>query len=192
MSAYRSSAVGPDGLRHVSVRPDREDIVAEVVFAERWRALMDTPSRCCQYGDGLLGDILGPLLGEPTQRDATVAATLAQWLGTNAGDAFLDLAGRLDVPRGRGVSPHHMAWAATNLRVSYVNGARRALESMLLGDGAVPGTDEVSLRDYELAECFACWLDSDEGRRFLEGCRAEIAIRRDAARHYRRPVPSFA
>ena len=37
----------------------------------------------------ILLSLIGPALGAPTQRDATVAATVIQWLGTGVGRAFL-------------------------------------------------------------------------------------------------------
>ena len=191
--------------RHASVRPTREDIVGEVVYSERWRELASRPAEWSdEPDDDMLATAIGGIVGRPDARDATVVASIAQWLGTNAGSAFLHMAAAL---RGAGpgfpggaTNAHHLAWCATNARRWGIRG-RRALESILLPEatgpgmsGTVPavgGLPPVTLRDHEVAEAWAMWLGSPDGAAFLEGCSAEIAIRVDAARHHRRPrVPA--
>lgn len=68
---------------------------AERLFREHWREENKRrPGVNC--GLGSLELLLNPVLGhevqcpEITQRDATVAATVIQWLGTSCGNGFLD------------------------------------------------------------------------------------------------------
>lgn len=83
-------AVEPERLTHVSYRSERViwgsgDL--ERAFAFAWL------ERLKLFGDDHLQSLLasGDLAGDPvvSQRDASVAATIIQWLGTNCGWSFL-------------------------------------------------------------------------------------------------------
>jgi hypothetical protein len=65
-----------DGL-HVNRLDPRADNPREVAFARQWKEENEN------------GHILKHLIPYVTQRDATVAATLMQWLGSNVGMCFL-------------------------------------------------------------------------------------------------------
>ena len=189
--------------RHRSVRPTREDIVGEVVYSERWAELANGPAEWSgEPDDDMLATAIGCMVGRPDERDATVVASLAQWLGTNAGDAFMHLARSLEDARrhvgGGPTNSWHLAWCSTNAgRPGYRH--RRTLEAILMPEEVgpdmyrtrpvVPGLPSVTLRDHEVAEAWAMWLGSPRGAEYLEGCAAEIAVRVDAARHYRRSRP---
>lgn len=77
-------------LAHVGYRPERTIFDSgdlERAFAFAWMEKHDT------FGSDHLQSLLssGDPFGEPvvTQRDASVAATIIQWLGTNCGWGFL-------------------------------------------------------------------------------------------------------
>lgn len=84
-----------DPIEHVGLKPERTRIakvegvgyvnVEEHFFAEHWKKVCSR-----QLGRGAYLDTLLEDLGEVTQRDATVAATIIQWLGAGVGKCFLD------------------------------------------------------------------------------------------------------
>lgn len=92
-------------LNHTGNRPGRSrDLMPERVFAQEWE-IENERMTAVNFGLTALELILnsgpGPTqqaLGHnyraeidlPTQRDATVAASIIQWLGTNCGKSFLD------------------------------------------------------------------------------------------------------
>lgn len=95
----------PRELRHVGLNPTRQNgtfpqAVRERAFAERWAEendrgagnmlellLMGLDDRGPMAVEGPHGRIPRP--PRLTQRDATIAATLIQWLGTNVGFEFV-------------------------------------------------------------------------------------------------------
>ena len=76
-------------MKHVGLHANRLDPRAdnprEVAFARQWAKENDHDecTRCSA------GNILRTLVPDAKQRDATVAATLMQWLGSNVGMCFL-------------------------------------------------------------------------------------------------------
>ena len=79
-------------LRHEAIRPARKGFPREHVFAGRWRELMDARRDSL---DRILCDYLAPV----RQREASVAASVVTWLGTNIGQALLEDAKRRRVAR---------------------------------------------------------------------------------------------
>lgn len=88
-------------FKHKGNRPDRAaDLMPERVFAEEWKKENERQS-AINFGYIALELILNckpltqgppnwqPPIDQITQRDATVAASVIQWLGTNCGEAFL-------------------------------------------------------------------------------------------------------
>lgn len=88
---------------HRSLHPDRQGSAAEDVYLKRWVKEQET-SPGINRGFGLLESILAPTrqpyrssMGSPeriftpavSQRDAEVAATVVQWLGTACGMGFV-------------------------------------------------------------------------------------------------------
>ena len=66
-------------IKHESLRLYRLDSnPIERIYAEKWKQRQ------------LIGNTLAYLLNNITQRDATVAATIIQWLGSSGGQSFLD------------------------------------------------------------------------------------------------------
>lgn len=96
-------------VEHVSIHPDRQGSPAERIYAEMWQKQQER-SPGLNDGFGLLELILSPLrqdnhsgfLGHRpyrmvppvSQRDAQVAATVIQWLGTSCGGSFIRQAER--------------------------------------------------------------------------------------------------
>lgn len=93
-------------LKHEGLRPERnEHNLRERIFSELW-ADENKRRPGINFGATLLECILDdapqglynpfnpPLLPKLTQRDAEVAATVIQWLGTNGGECFLGRARR--------------------------------------------------------------------------------------------------
>jgi hypothetical protein len=71
---------------HRAHRCDDKNNLLERIFAEEWASL-NQGSRCTlEY---MLADEVNKPRGEVSQRDATVAATVIQWLGTDVGQCFL-------------------------------------------------------------------------------------------------------
>lgn len=78
-------------IKHEGLRPGRcNQNQLEKIFAEQWRELNEGEGR--RYGvlEYLLAKEPNTPQGEVTQRDATVAATMMQWLGTSVGQCFLE------------------------------------------------------------------------------------------------------
>ena len=72
-------------MKHEGFHKDRlrknRDNPREVAFAEQWIFENDWGPRKCKMLDALIPDA--------TKRDAEVAATIIQWLGSNVGMGFL-------------------------------------------------------------------------------------------------------
>ena len=79
-------------LQHISTYPERRQHgVAEEVYASEW-ARQNAIEPWLNHGQCLLELILsrpGKTWGDLTQRDAQVAASVVQWLGTNCGLGFI-------------------------------------------------------------------------------------------------------
>lgn len=83
------------GVRHIRTESDGPSAIREKAFSEQWRAEQES-------------DLLGHLLSNDNKtatysdRDAEVAATIIQWLGTNVGQGFLMKVGKkIEEIRGR-------------------------------------------------------------------------------------------
>lgn len=78
-------------IKHEGLRPERcNSNPLEKIFAEEWRELNGTEGR--KYGvlEYLLAKDPNKPRDEMSQRDATVAATMMQWLGSSVGQCFLE------------------------------------------------------------------------------------------------------
>lgn len=80
-------------IEHVGYSPERAKIgrgmvgvygVGEYVYSENWK------KECSRRQTASILDLLLEGHGKVTQRDAHVAATVIQWLGTNVGSCFVD------------------------------------------------------------------------------------------------------
>ena len=77
-------------MKHVGLHANRLSVKAdnprEVAFARQWRKENDWDKPGTQSS---AGNILRTLIPDATQHDATVVATVMQWLGSNVGMSFL-------------------------------------------------------------------------------------------------------
>ena len=77
-------------MKHVGLHANRlsakADNPREVAFARQWAKENEDDRPGTQSS---VGNILRTLVPDAGQRDATVAATLMQWLGSNVGMCFL-------------------------------------------------------------------------------------------------------
>ena len=187
-------------IPHEAMRPARSDMIAEVVFARRWRELMATVPSYASMNDEdepMLSSILC-YLGEPNARDAQVAASFVTWLGTPVGGSVLIQADRLrpilfQSTSSFQVGPVAVAWLEENRRRTSVNLGYRSIELFLSPVDAPRGWMDLpfsapmlSIRDYETVERVAAWLDEEEGVAFLDGAQREIAEFHEAKRKARR------
>lgn len=84
-----------DDLRHEGVHAQRvrsDHNKLEAVLARRWRE-QQARVRGLNRGLGVLENLMTPVGQDPepiTQRDAAVAATVVQWMGSPIGQAFMD------------------------------------------------------------------------------------------------------
>lgn len=186
-------------ILHEPLRATRSDVPGEVAFMARWQALMDRLPRVYEEDEEapMLASILC-LPGGVRPRDAAVAASFVQWLGTNLGTSFLrsaEMVNELPWASRNGVGGHQTAWGAHNRRKPHVDGGLRAIELMLVPGDAPRGrlglpltAPDLSARDHEVVEQVVQWLDTDEGGRFLdtvvrdiERAHDEVVRRRRAA-----------
>lgn len=88
-------------IRHIGRFPNRLKFDydnhpnREKAFADHWRKENENVPSWLNGGHGVLEHLLLAnekecIIGDLTQRDAIVAATVIQWLGTNCGWCFLD------------------------------------------------------------------------------------------------------
>lgn len=170
---------------HRPMRPPRADVLGEVVFTECWAQLMAKPGpaleECSNYQ---LTTILSSSMPTyVTQRQAIVAATFVNWLGTNCGRAFLAEGNRMEKSVcGRSGHGFLMAWAVENHRQTGINSGFRALEHILATDdcrfaGTLARYPSLSADDFEVVEHVIVWLGSAPGQQFINQCEGEIARR---------------
>ena len=134
--------VDPLQLRHVGYDEHRLKVDfpsnGEMVLATEW----------AQQNDEMrTNGILKMLIPSPTQRDAKVAATIIQWLGTNVGGAFLNRVFRKD----SGMADFHSGAVGFRMRsdVRQKQDEDRALmrEMLLFIEKNVPGIKKAAPTD---------------------------------------------
>lgn len=166
----------PRPLQHTPARPPRAGIRGENLFANRWAELM-AGEECWNSGRTPLECVLGSYGAVVRQREATVAASIVCWLGTNMGRCLLDQARRLTAGGALWDGDAYVAaWAVHNQRKRSVNGGARALELMLQTtvQDAAARLPRASADDYEVAEHVMRWLGTRDGQAFLNRCETEL------------------
>lgn len=163
-------------LVHEPLVPPRPTFTGECAFSAVWKATMTAAPSESYTGRVLhpIDDVLWNLAYETTQREASILASMASWLGTNCGQSILYRAEHAlnDV----GPDRYLMAWAAENARKRGINGFRRTIEAF--GDRG--GCIDFTARDLEAIDSMMQWLSTHEGQRFLAAARAEDEQRRRA------------
>lgn len=170
---------------HTPARPPRRGHWGEAAFLEAWLSYINSsidPDNPCS---SRLEEILHGMCCQVTERHATVLASLAVWLGTNCGAAFVAMATRHLVdsakdPYGTTNGEAFLAaWARQNFRRTWLNRGTRTLEQCLATveckyDGVLTGyvEPELSANDAEAADHFMYWLGSADGQEFLASAEA--------------------
>lgn len=183
-----------NAIKHESIRPDRDDVIGEVVFSQHWKRLMSEPYEFAD-DDEPEPQLRRIIHRRPTQVDATVAATIIQWLGTNVGGALLYEGRKVreQVDSGRMKAACFVAvWALDNRHRRWVDHGVTLLQGLLVQPdvprdwaGTPINYPRLLLTHVEVAEAIMAWLGETAGWSWLETVEAEIALRRDAERHYR-------
>lgn len=169
-------------LRHEPRRPPRPYDPGEHIFVQLWRDWLAGGQDPDEYPNQRFRQVLSDLERvEVSQRDATVAASLLCWLGTNVGQSYLRAAE--DLARAMPHRPKEEAylarWAIENRRCHWINNGVRTVEFLLMSQEQVVGVNagwqhvrpwpseivEVTVRDLEVADAVAAWLGTAEGRR---------------------------
>ena len=161
-------------LAHEAIRPARKGNPRELVFAGRWRELMQSKHDALNR---ILSDYPAPI----EQREASVAASFITWLGTNIGQAMLECAELRTAEKRHGAwtpsyaasDAHLGAWVAENRRKHGIDCGGRTLEA-ILADPATAQHAQPSAADYEVAEHVAFWLGQHDGQQFLSACQSEV------------------
>lgn len=122
-------------LEHTPVNPPRDRHLGEHSFYDTWRAGAGIVTDADEFSDGStpLEDIVGSFLGPPTQRDATICASLAVWLGTNCGSCVVHEARRYAEKGLTLVQGFLLVWAEYNHRKSWLNSGHRTIDYVLAG-----------------------------------------------------------
>lgn len=177
-------------LEHKPVRSPRDGHIGEQVFYEKWCALMTRPVP--YWEEDQLEPMLHSILTHHRkrvlgQREATIAATFAVWLGCNAGSSIVYEGRRIRNSAGKSHDCYLMAWASANRRFNWLNGGGRMVEYMLAPDdhyGAIfpvgrglSRIPDLTSDDVEVMDQLFGWLGSDDGEAFLVDAEAEIQRR---------------
>lgn len=166
-------------ILHFSIHHDRikdSDRYREKVFANLWQ-------ECNNSADGILEVILREnRLVVMTQRDATIAATLVQWLGTNIGQEFLYQVEMAKIKAKKDMSLEQVfldVWAEQSLappcRNEYSLLMVLLTSSDKLQDVFHPDYDPISEEDINIAKMLIAWLGSEKGQLFLNKAKQQIA-----------------
>lgn len=182
-------------LLHRPITGPRNGHIGEQVFCEKWFELQQREVEFrevdeSEYTTKLARIIINARLPEIGERECSVAASWACYLGCNIGASVIHLGDRMKAGAGdyrRFVA----AWAIHNTRSIGVNGGYRAIEIMLapadclktdlFSFGGLKRAPDLSLTDYEIIEHLWLWLGTDEGAAWLADCQCEIDRRQAAA-----------
>ncbi len=175
-------------LRHEPEVAPRKDVVGERVFAAFWRKEMHAQYDLWGQGSEIdrvnprLRGVLGSFPYELRQMDATLAASMVKWLGTNVGRCFIERALK-DASEEAALK----AWAVENVGRPGLNFGRTPLDAVLMTEADIAADsgrgllhamfrevpDRKSMRSADLANRLALWLGSTQGRGFVKKCLAK-------------------
>lgn len=182
-------------LLHRPIVGPRNGHIGEQVFCEKWIELQRREVEFIEVDElpytlklsQILRDAQLRNIGE---RECTVAASWACYLGCNVGASVIHLADRLK----DGVGEYRRflaAWAIHNTRAVGINRGFRAIEFILatadhfqtdpFAFTGLKSAPDLSIVDYEVIEHLWLWLGTDEGTAWLDDCRREIDRRQAAA-----------
>lgn len=181
-------------LKHRPFRRPRNGFTGECMFSAAWTRLMQTPA--IEDDDNHRGQstklelILNHYPHEIGERQASIAASFALWLGTNCGRSFLTSAKELSQKLSSNSYGFTAAWAIENKRHGNINSGVRTIEAILreedfgqsqdLFSARRPNVPVLSAADLEVIDCLVDWLSTEEGITFANTCLAEIENLRQA------------
>ena len=169
-------------MTHEPMWGPRAGHTGEKVFLACWQAWLNEETETSEYlspADYRIADVLAHYPYPLHQRQANVLASLVTWFGTSIGGAFLRSAKTLMQKGIAARDAYSMAWSMQNQRVLHVNHGVRTIEnclapSHLASKARAAGIMDLSVLDYEAAECLMSWLGTEDGQGFLD--RAEAAL----------------
>lgn len=182
-------------LLHRPITGPRNGHIGEQVFCEKWIELQQRDVEFCEVDEPahaaklarILINLRLPKIGE---RECSVAASWACYLGCNIGASVIALGDRLKDGAGA-YRRFAAAWAIHNTRSIGVNGGYRAIEYVLapadclstemFWTGGLRRAPDLSLTDCEVIEHLWLWLGTDEGESWLDDCQREVDRRQAAA-----------
>lgn len=168
---------------NLPAHPARAGLAPEQIFSEEWAKFCAESHSDLDPPNFVLGSILGSCEHRLKQRDATIAASIITWLGTNIGRHYLE---QSETFARSMYKPHAYlaSWVIENVRQSHVNSGYRLLEHCLAVNG--PKAVRLTAGDLSVAESIALWLGGEEGQAFLAGCEKKIArqAQEDSFRHH--------
>lgn len=175
-------------LKHRPFRRARNGFVGECMFSSAWSRLMQSPP--VEDDDNPRGQatklelILNHYPHEIGERQASIAASFIQWLGTNCGLSFLKSATELGKKLESKPNGFLAAWAIENVRHSSVNYGVRTIEAVLAHEdyGQIqdlfsmrrPNVPVLSFADIEVVDQLLNWLATEEGLEFVNTCEVEL------------------
>lgn len=177
--------------------PPRDGMIGEQVFAASWKRRMKALYDVWGHGDEIdrlnphFRGVLGHFPYEISQADATIAASMVKWLGTNVGRCFIETA--MKDPSEEGVLK---AWAVENVSKPWLSYGRTPIDNILMTAGDIEANsrrglltavftsipDRKSVRAIGVCNHIALWLGSGEGRRFVRRCLAAADRKADMLR----------
>jgi hypothetical protein len=162
-------------LVHDPLKPPRSGFLGECVFALAWKTAMGAPMQRTWNGDDQwpIDRVLRNCGHRTTQRDASIVASMACWLGTNCGQSILHEAQH--ALAGAGHKRYVMALASENTRVVGVNHFGRTIEAFTGSDVNLAFT----ARDLEAIDSMMLWLAGEEGQTFLAETELQLKRLRD-------------
>lgn len=164
-------------MKHVPIRHAR-NMTEEQVFARQWKELMESKE---PYESGMLSRVLIGYPYEIKQREASVAASMICWLGTQVGKSFLLLAEEIREKTSCAHYSYVAAWGVRNARVFGHNSNARQIDFLTRTQAEMEANffPETFVKDLEVLDQVCLWLGTEDGRAFIAGCEAEIMRRQE-------------
>lgn len=161
-------------LLHEPIRAPRLGFHGECIFAATWREFMAKQAHYFDSSEPMFNVVLSSLPTEPTQRHASILASVVTWLGTNCGRSVIEEAERHDPPGGLLTDYRYLhAWWHDNHRRIGINEGIRTIEH-LLSTGHPSPLPGLSAEDLEVVDHLMCWLGTKHGQIFLRVAKKRV------------------
>ena len=153
-------------LSHMPSKSPRDPY--QQAFSEEWKEMLDADDRV------LGNEILVSLRDEIDEDVDVLAADIARWWGSIVGLGFIDMGVEMSRTLTSRQDAFVAAWAVKNSRRAGMNQGARLLE-VIAGDWENPKQD-LTTKDYEVADLMAAWLGSGQGAKFIGRCMKKGAL----------------